>query len=161
MLNNKIKELFSPIIFIDGIKSALILPKSITIDRDENIKIDNYLFIEQIICEYLYFLINKYGTLDLRKEENIFKLNDKNDNSSFLIKSRINLFIQDKLVNTLKSHGGNLIIHEVDILNKIIIFQLIGSCMNCIFKKNIIDSLHKFIQKEIGDFKLKYKNYST
>lgn len=96
------------------------------------------MLIEKIICEYIYFLIDKYKQIDLRSEENLFKCNDMEYNSSFLIKSKINLFIQDNLFKILKSHGSNLIIHEVDVVNKLIIFQLIGSCMNCIFKKILL-----------------------
>lgn len=139
-------------------KSVLVFPQSVTLERSCNSKVDNYLFLEKIICEYLYFLTKKHKFIDLRKEENLFNLNKDDNNTELLIKSRINFFIKEKLINVLKQHGGNLIIHEVDVYNKIILFQLIGSCINCIFKKNIVNTLNNFIKKEIGDYKLKHKS---
>lgn len=138
-------------------KTILVYPQSITLERSCNPNVDNYLFLEKIICEYLYYLAGKNKNIDLRQEENLFKLNALEDNTGFLIKSRINLFIREKLINVLKQHGGNLIIHEVDVCNRVILFQLIGSCINCIFKKNIVSALSSFIKEEIGDYKLKHK----
>lgn len=156
ILNNKIYSLFKPLFKINGTTSILVFPKSITLDRSNVDNVDDYLFIEKIIFEYLYFLVQKYNKIDLRDEEKMFSLNIKEDNSSLLVKSRINIFIKQNLSNLLTQHGGNLIIDSVDNINRIILFRLIGSCGNCKLKKNIIMKLYEFVKKEIGNYKLQH-----